>query len=63
MAGYAGHRDEQGRAAVVRNGYLPEREVLTGVGAVTVKVPKVRSRTEEPVVFPELRHLARIFHK
>jgi len=48
---YAGHQDEQGRAAVVRNGYLPEREVLTGVGAVTVKVPKVRSRTEEPVVF------------
>jgi hypothetical protein len=29
---YAGHQDEQGRAAVVRNGYLPEREVLTGVG-------------------------------
>ena len=51
LAEYAGHQDEQGRAAVVRNGYLPEREVLTGVGAVTVKVPKVRSRTEEPVVF------------
>jgi len=36
---------------VVRNGYLPEREILTGVGAVPVKVPKVRSRREEPVVF------------
>jgi len=43
--------DGHGRAAVVRNGHLPEREVLTGIGPVAVRVPKVRSRTEEPVVF------------
>ena len=43
--------DELGRKAVVRNGYLPEREILTGVGPVPVKVPKVRSRTGESVVF------------
>lgn len=43
--------DEQGRSAVVRNGYLPEREVVTGVGPVSVRVPKVRSRTKEKVVF------------
>jgi transposase-like protein len=43
--------DKHGRAAVVRNGHLPEREVLTGIGPVAVRVPKVRSRTEEPVVF------------
>ena len=48
---HAEKRDEQGRAAVVRNGYLPEREVLTGIGPVAVRVPKVRSRTQEPVVF------------
>ena len=48
---YAEGRDSAGRAAVVRNGYLPEREVLTGVGPVKVKVPKVRSRTDEAVVF------------
>ncbi len=48
---YEGQVDEQGRKAVVRNGYLPEREILTGVGPVPVKVPKVRSRTGEPVVF------------
>jgi putative transposase len=36
---------------VVRNGYLPEREVLTGIGPVAVRVPKVRSRTDEAVVF------------
>ena len=51
LAKYEGQTDEQGRRAVVRNGYLPEREILTGVGPVTVKVPKVRSRGKESVVF------------
>lgn len=48
---FAGQTDEQGRAAVVRNGYLPVREILTGVGPVEVKVPKVRSRTEQTATF------------
>lgn len=48
---HAEKRDSQGRAAVVRNGHLPEREVLSGIGPVAVRVPKVRSRTEEAVVF------------
>lgn len=48
---HADKRDERGRTAVVRNGHLPEREVLTGIGPVAVRVPKVRSRIEEPVVF------------
>jgi transposase-like protein len=51
LAAYEGRSDEIGRAAVVRNGYLPEREVLTGIGPVAVRVPKVRSRTAEPAVF------------
>lgn len=42
---------DDGRAAVVRNGYQPEREVQTGVGPVSVKVPKVRSRDGDPVTF------------
>jgi putative transposase len=29
-----------GQRAVVRNGYLPKREVLTAVGAVEVRAPK-----------------------
>jgi transposase-like protein len=37
-------RDAEGRRAVVRNGYQPRREVLTGVGPVTVQVPKTRDR-------------------
>lgn len=51
LAQHAGQRDTQGRAAVVRNGYLPQREVLTGLGPVSVQVPRVRSRTEEPMTF------------
>ncbi|CUH39286.1 Transposase [Jannaschia seosinensis] len=35
---------EDGRARLVRHGHLPERELLTGVGPVPVKVPRVRDR-------------------
>ncbi len=45
LAQYAHHRDSQGRHAVVRNGSLPEREEQTGLGAVRVKVPRVRDRS------------------
>jgi len=51
LARFAGKRDEFGRAAVVRNGFHPQREVLTGLGPVGVQVPKARSRTEEAAVF------------
>ena len=37
-------KDDQGRARLVRNGFLPEREVQTGIGSVAVKVPRVRDR-------------------
>jgi putative transposase len=40
-----------GRQAVVRNGYLPEREILTGIGPVSVQVPKVRDRSGNGVKF------------
>ncbi len=42
---HAGEHDAQGRRAVVRNGYLPSREVLTGVGPVEVQVPRTRDRS------------------
>ncbi len=48
---FVGQRDELGRAAVVRNGFQPQREVLTGLGPLGVRVPKARSRSEEPAVF------------
>ena len=37
--------DERGRQCVVRNGYLPAREIMTGLGPVEVKVPKTRDRS------------------
>ena len=55
-----------GNRAVVRNGYLPEREVLTAIGPVAVKVPKVRDRSGAGVKFnsalvpPYVRRSARI---
>ncbi len=45
LAQYADQRLDDGRQAVVRNGYLPERTVQTGVGDVSVQVPKVRDRS------------------
>lgn len=42
---YGDRRLEDGRRAVVRNGYLPERTVQTGIGDVEVRVPKVRDRS------------------
>ena len=35
------------RRRVVRHGYLPEREIQTGIGAVEVKAPRVRDRDPE----------------
>ena len=39
--------DDEGRRAVVRNGYLPERELMTGLGPVDIHVPKTRDRSGE----------------
>ena len=47
LARHSERRLCDGRAGVVRNGYLPAREVQTGVGPVTVKIPKVRAKTGE----------------
>ncbi|WP_454754105.1 IS256 family transposase [Cupriavidus necator] len=44
-------RTLRGQRAVVRNGYLPEREVLTAAGPIAVKVPKVRDRSGSGVKF------------
>ena len=48
LAEHGGRRTEAG---IVRNGFLPERELQTGVGLVTVRIPKVRAKTGEPVTF------------
>ena len=44
LAAHADDKTEDGRSRLVRHGYLPEREVMTGIGPVPVKVPRVRDR-------------------
>ena len=47
IAQFATLKDEAGRQRVVRNGYLPERSIQTGIGAVAVRAPRVRDRAGE----------------
>lgn len=51
LAEFTERRTSDGRAAVVGSGYHPERAVQTGIGPVTVKVPKVRAKDGKPVTF------------
>jgi len=44
-------KTDEGELAVVRNGYLPERPIQTGLGDIVVKVPKVRDRCESGIKF------------
>jgi putative transposase len=44
IAARADQVDAQGHRLVVRNGYLPEREVMTGIGMVPVRQPRVKDR-------------------
>ena len=36
--------DEKGQRLVVRNGHLPQREVISGAGPIPVRQPRVRHR-------------------
>ena len=51
LSAHSDRRTADGKAGVVRNGHLPERELQTGLGPVTVEIPKVRSKTGEAVTF------------
>lgn len=51
LAGYRDLKMTDGRQVLVRNGYLPERTVQTGIGEVVVKVPKIRDRSESGIKF------------
>ena len=54
LSQYQGLRDDAGRQAVVRNGYLPARTITTCVGSVNIQVPKVRDRTGRGIKFNSL---------
>ena len=51
MAKYDGQHTETGVQAVVQSGYQPQRQIQTGIGTVTVKIPKLRSISGAPVTF------------
>jgi hypothetical protein len=40
-----------GRVALVGNGYFPKREILTGIVPVSVRIPKVRSKDGKALTF------------
>jgi transposase-like protein len=44
-------KTDEGKVAVVRNGYLPERTIQTGLGDIEIKVPKVRDRSGSCIKF------------
>jgi len=47
LSRYAGLKTETGRQRVVRHGHLPERAIMTGIGPVMVRCPRVRDRVGE----------------
>ncbi len=51
LANYRDLKLTNGQQVVVRNGYLPERTVQTGIGNVEVKVPKIRDRSASGIKF------------
>jgi putative transposase len=48
---YSNVKTIDGRRAVVRNGCLPEREIVTAVGPVPVKMTKIRDRSGSGIKF------------
>ena len=51
-------KTNDGHQRVVRHGHLPEREIMTGIGAVTIRQPRVRDR-QAPVDDPGRVRFAR----
>lgn len=51
LSQYEHIRDMHGRKQVVRNGYLPERTIQTGLGSVDIKVPRVRDNSGNDIAF------------
>ncbi|MBE9572005.1 MAG: IS256 family transposase, partial [Proteobacteria bacterium] len=47
LAMYTDLKDNKGCQRITRNGYLPEREIQTGIGPVHVRVPRVRDHGSE----------------
>ncbi len=51
LSQYSHLKDQGSLAQVVRNGYLPERAIQTGIGSIQVKVPRIRDRGGQGIKF------------
>ena len=47
LSRYADETSNDGRQRLVRHGHLPEREIMTGIGPIAVRCPRVRDRVDE----------------
>ena len=47
LSAHADNLTENGHHRLVRHGHLPEREIMTGIGPVAVRCPRVRDRVGE----------------
>jgi transposase-like protein len=47
LSGHADKLTDDGSQRLVRHGHLPEREIMTGIGPVAVRCPRVRDRIGE----------------
>ena len=46
LASHADRLTEDGRRRLVRHGHLPERAIMTGIGPIAVRAPRVRDRVD-----------------
>jgi len=51
LARHADWVDGNGRPSIVRNGHHPERQFLTPLGPIAIRIPKLRSHCARPVAF------------
>jgi len=47
LGGHADKLTDDGHRRLVRHGHLPEREIMTGIGPVAVRCPRVRDRAAD----------------
>ena len=46
LGGHADKLTDDGHRRLVRHGHLPEREIMTGIGPVAVRCPRVRDAAD-----------------
>lgn len=48
---YSDQKLDDGNTSIVRNGYLPERAIQTGIGDINIAVPRIRDRSKTGIQF------------